>query len=126
MATKKSPLKKTEIKEYQKRLEEMRRQLTSHLAVASADAKVFDESAGYSQHQADQGTDDFDKTISLELSSQDYKKLKLIDRALQKIAENSYGICDVSEQPIPKARLDAVPWATMTVAAQEQLERENG
>jgi DnaK suppressor protein len=82
-----------------------------------------DESTGYSQHQADQGTDDFDRTISLELTSNEFEILRQIDRALEKIIENTYGVCDISGEEIPLARLEAVPYATMTVKAQEQIEK---
>jgi DnaK suppressor protein len=49
--------------------------------------------------------------------------LRHIERALEKIEENTYGICDITGQEIPLARLEAVPYATMTVKAQDQLEK---
>ena len=82
-----------------------------------------EEATGYSQHHADQGTDDFDRKISLEVTSQEFSILRQIERALEKINEGSYGICDISGEEIPKARLDAMPYATTTVKAQEKLER---
>jgi DnaK suppressor protein len=116
-------LKKSDITKFKKRLEEMRRQLTHSLKGSTAEVKTPDEATGYSQHQADQGTDDFDRTISLELTSKEYGILRLIDRALQKIEENTYGICDITGEPIPLARLEAVPYAIMTVKAQEKFEK---
>jgi DnaK suppressor protein len=116
-------LKKTEIAKFKKRLEEMRGQLMRLLQGSTAEVKTPDEATGYSQHQADQGTDDFDRTISLEVTSKEYELLRQIDRALEKIEENTYGICDVTNQEIPLPRLEAVPYATMTVKAQEQLEK---
>lgn len=116
-------LKKSEIAKFKKRLEELRGQLTHSLKGSTEGVKSSDESMGYSQHQADQGTDDFDRTISLEVSSKEYAILKQIERALEKIEENTYGICDVTNEEIPIARLDAVPYATMTVKAQEQMEK---
>lgn len=116
-------LKKNEIAKFKKRLEEMRNQLTVALKGSSADVKTPDEGGGYSQHQADQGTDDFDRTITLELTSHEYNILKQIDRALAKIDENTYGKCDITGEDIPLPRLEAVPYATMTVKAQEQLEK---
>src|SRR6478735_3399856 len=116
-------LKKADVAKFKKRLEEMRMQLTHSLKGSTAEVKTPDEATGYSQHQADQGTDDFDRTISLEVTSKEYEMLRQIDRALEKIDENTYGICDVTNQEIPIARLEAVPYATMTVKAQEQLEK---
>ncbi len=116
-------LKKAEIAKFKKRLEDMRHQLTRLLKGSTADVKSPDEAGGYSQHQADQGTDDFDRTISLEVTSQEYGLLRQIDRALEKIEEDTYGICDISGVEIPIARLEAVPYATMTVKAQDQMEK---
>lgn len=116
-------LKKSEVARFKKRLEEMRAQLSQSLKGSTAEVKKPDEATGYSQHQADQGTDDFDRTISLEVTSREYGILRQIERALEKIDENTYGICDISGEDIPIARLEAVPYATMTVKAQEQLEK---
>ena len=97
--------------------------MTKLLQGSAAEVKKPDEATGYSQHQADQGTDDFDRTIGLELTSEEYNILRQIERALQKIDDNTYGICDVSGEEIPLARLEAVPYATMTVKAQEKYEK---
>lgn len=116
-------LKKSDIARFKKRLEEMHRHLSQSLKGSTAEVKKPDEATGYSQHQADQGTDDFDRTISLEVTSREYGVLRQIERALEKIDENTYGVCDVSGAEIPLARLEAVPYATMTVKAQEQVEK---
>lgn len=117
------PLKKAEVQKFKKRLEELRNQLTHSLKGSTAEVKTPDEATGYSQHQADQGTDDFDRTISLEVTSREYGILRQIERALEKIDDNTYGICDITGEEIPLARLEAVPYATMTVKAQDQLEK---
>jgi len=117
------PLKKAEMIKLKKRLEEMRGQLTNSLRGSTAEVKTPDEATGYSQHQADQGTDDFDRTISLELTSKEYDILRQIERALQKMEENTYGVCDITGEDIPLPRLEAVPYATMTVKAQEKFEK---
>ena len=116
-------LKKSEIAKFKKRLEEMQKQITHSLKGSTAEVKTPDEATGYSQHQADQGTDDFDRTISLEVTSKEYGILRQIERALEKINENTYGICDITGEEIPLARLEAVPYATMTVKAQEKFEK---
>ena len=117
------PLKKTEVEKYRKRLEELRGQLTQTLKGSTAEVKTPEESTGYSQHQADQETDDFDRTITLEVTSKEYHILRQIERALEKIVEGTYGLCDISGEEIPKARLDAVPYATMTVKSQDKMEK---
>lgn len=117
------PLKAEELERVKKKLEHLKNQITRSIQEAKEGVKEFDESKGYSQHQADEGTDDFDKTISLEVSNKELTILKQIDRALEKIQEGTYGICDLSGKEIPKARLEAIPYATMTVDAQEKLEK---
>lgn len=116
-------LKKAEVKKFKERLEDLKKQMTRLLEGTAAEVKKPDEATGYSQHQADQGTDDFDRTIGLELTSSEYQVLKQIDRALEKIEEGSYGLCDISGDEIPLKRLEAVPYATMTVASQEKFEK---
>jgi len=117
------PLTKTDVQKFKKRLEELRNQITLALSNCTAEVKKPDEATGYSQHQADQGTDDFDRRISLEVTSQEFQVLRQIERALEKITEGSYGVCDISGEEIPKARLEAMPYATTTVKAQEKLEK---
>lgn len=116
-------LKKNEIAKFKQNLEALRAQITQSLKGSKEEVKNPDESGAYTQHQADKGTDDFDRTISLELTTQEFGLLKHIDRALEKIDENTYGICDLTGKEIPKARLEAVPYATMTVEAQDRLEK---
>ena len=115
-------LKKREIEVFKKRLEELKIQMTQFVIEASEEVKSNEDKRGYSQHQADEGTDDFDRTININLSDQEMKVLKQIDRALEKIEEGTYGVCDMSGEDIPIKRLEAVPYATMTVKAQEELE----
>ena len=117
------PLKAKELEKYKNELIELRKQLTNSIQGVKEEVKEQDESKGYSQHQADEGTDDFGRTISLELTNKEYSVLKQIDRALAKIDEATYGMCDISGKEIPKKRLDAIPYATMTVDAQEKLEK---
>ena len=116
-------LTKTQIAKFKAQLEALRDSLVQSLKGTTAEVKKPDEATGYSQHQADQGTDDFDRSITLGLTSNDYGILRQIERALQKIEEGTYGICDDTQQEISLPRLTAVPYATMTVAAQEKREK---
>lgn len=117
------PLKKNEIAHFKTRLLEMRAQITRMLEGAKKEVTAPDESKGYSQHSADEGTDDFVKNVNLEVTSKEFSILKQIDRALEKIEENTYGICDISGEEIPVRRLEAIPYASMTVQSQEKLEK---
>jgi len=117
------PLKKSEITLFKKTLEELRKKLVGSLQNSTAEVKKPDEATGYTQHQADQGTADLDKKINIELTAQEFQLLKKIDKALKKIEDGTYGICEISGEEIPKARLEAMPYAVTTVKAQERLEK---
>ena len=116
-------LKKSDIEEFKKQLIEIQKQINQTLGKVSEDVKTKEESKGYSQHQADEGTDDFVKNISIEISGKEQMILRQIERCLEKMEEGTYGICDVSGEEIPIKRLEAVPYATMTVKAQGQHEK---
>ena len=116
-------LQQVEIETFKKQLEELRLKVTGAINEAKVEVKELDESKGYSQHQADEGTDDFGKTINMEVSNKEYGILKQIDRSLEKIEEGTYGVCDVSEKEIPIARLKAIPYANVTVEIQEKMEK---
>ena len=53
----------------------------------------------------------------------DVARLERVDRALQKIAEGTYGLSDKSGEPIPRERLEAVPEALYTLSEEEVRER---
>ena len=58
------------------------------------------------------------------LSDMDFEKIKLIDRALEKIEDGSYGTCEGTGKVIPEARLNAIPWTPYTVDYAEQVEKQ--
>ncbi len=116
------PLDKQEIDRFKVRLEELRAQLTNMVRGAGETVKISEDQGG-SQNQAEEGTDDFVRNVNLEVSGKELKILRQIERALEKINEESYGICDLTAEEIPLARLEAVPYATMTVKAQEKVEK---
>jgi RNA polymerase-binding protein DksA len=74
-------------------------------------------------HMADMGTDNFDQEFTLGLMDGERKFLKEIDDALQRIEDGTYGICEGSGKPIPKARLEAIPWARYCVEYAGLLEK---
>lgn len=117
------PLKKSEIAYFKKRLEDLRVEMTKAVRASKEAVTQPDEAKGYSQHSADEGTDDFVKNISLEVTNKEFGLIRQIDRALEKIEEGTYGVCDITGEEIPYKRLEAVPYATMTVKAQEKFEK---
>jgi RNA polymerase-binding protein DksA len=80
--------------------------------------------SGYSFHMADMATDNFDREFNLGLATNEQNLLNLIDVALRKIKEGTFGICEKTGKPISKKRLMAVPYAPLCIEAQELEEKE--
>jgi len=83
------------------------------------------EASAFGMHQADAGSDAYDRDFALSLLSQEQDALYEIDQALKRIELGSYGICEMSGKPIPRARLEAIPFARFTVECQSQLEKQS-
>jgi len=89
----------------------------------SDESDVRDDAAD----EALESEDDAQKLAALELDGnlvvRDLERLERVDRALQKIAEGTYGVSDLSGAPIPRERLEAVPEAVYTLAEERGRER---
>jgi len=116
------PKFKPEWKGYYATLLDLRERLLSQMNGLAKESA--EEMSSYSLHMADSGTDNFDRDFALSLLSSDQDAIYEIEEALKRIEKNTYGICELTQKPIPKARLDAIPWTRFTVEAQAQLERE--
>jgi DnaK suppressor protein len=83
------------------------------------------EASAFGMHQADAGSDAYDRDFALSLLSQEQDALYEIDQALKRIELGTYGRCEMSGKPIPRARLEAIPFARFTVECQSQLEKQS-
>jgi RNA polymerase-binding transcription factor DksA len=83
------------------------------------------EASAFGMHQADAGSDAYDRDFALSLLSQEQDALYEIDQALKRIEVGTYGVCEMSGKQIPRARLEAIPFARFTVECQSQLEKQN-
>jgi RNA polymerase-binding transcription factor DksA len=79
--------------------------------------------SSYGQHMADAGTDTFDRDFALSMVANEQEALSEIDAAIKRVHDGSYGICEVTQKPISKDRLLAVPFTRYTAEAQKNLER---
>jgi len=66
----------------------------------------------------------FDREMDASVEEGIERRLKEVERALQKIEEGTYGVCEDTGEEIPRGRLEAVPEAIRTVEAQQRFERE--
>ena len=106
-----------------RQLIELRDQLQKIADTDEAEEAAIKNESG---SQAREYEDDAQKLAMLEtdgnLVSQDVDRLARVERALHKIGEGTYGFSDVSGQPIPDARLEAMPEAINTVQEQRASE----
>ena len=97
--------------------EKLVERIRGHMAAAEeGDRDLADE--------LDLATRDQDRGYVLRLADKEQKLLKEIDHALSKFGDNSYGICEGTDEPIGAGRLFARPWARYSIGYKEQLERE--
>src|SRR5688572_2456782 len=81
------------------------------------------EASAFGMHQADAGSDAYDRDFALSLLSQEQDALYEIDEALKRLDMGTYGVCEMSGKPIAHARLEALPFARYTVECQSQIEK---
>ncbi len=116
-------------KRYYKLLIDLRTHLTEGIELHSEETlkRSSKDDAGdlsaYGQHMADAGTDTFDRDFALSLVSSEQEALTEIDSAIKRIHDGSYGICEITQKPIAKERLLAVPFTRYSAEAQKDLER---
>jgi RNA polymerase-binding protein DksA len=77
---------------------------------------------GGEEDTADMASALMDKEMDLSVEDEIDDMLAQVDHALTKIEDGTYGICDISGNPIPKSRLEAIPWASLTVECQALAE----
>ena len=74
-------------------------------------------------HMADLGTDNFEREFTLSLMESEEDTLGRIEASLERIEDGTYGDCGECGAKIPKARLNAIPYATLCVQCASQSER---
>lgn len=123
--TNRSKLTPAEIKEFKDLLLAKRNEILDNVTSMEDETlrKQRSDLSNMPIHMADIGTDNFDQEFTLGLMDSERKLMKEIDDALQRIEDGTYGICEGSDKPIPKARLEAIPWARYCVEYASLLEK---
>jgi DnaK suppressor protein len=75
------------------------------------------------QDPADMAANAYTKELLVSMSANDRQLLKLIDEALERIADGGYGKCAHCGNPLPEKRLDALPWARHCLPCQDLQEK---
>ncbi len=116
-------------KRYYKLLIDLRTHLTEGIERHSEETlkRSAKDDAGdlssYGQHMADAGTDTFDRDFALSMVANEQEALSEIEAAIKRINDGTYGVCEITQKPIAKERLLAVPFTRHSAEAQKDLER---
>lgn len=120
------PQQQLDLESFRRRLEEMRastqREIDGlHEEVVNANQS---DSYGAKNHPAEDATELFTRERSLAIEAELQRELGRIDHALERIAQGSYGVCEVGGEEIPLERLEARPAATLCIAHQRERDQE--
>ncbi len=122
-------LKKTELDDYRQRLLALRARLrgdVSQMADAALNKRRSEANGDLSSmpiHMADIGSDNFEQEFTLHLMQNEEGALAMIEAALDRVEDGTYGTCEECGTRIPKVRLNAIPYASMCIkcaSAREQ------
>lgn len=83
-------------------------------------------SSSSGQHIGDAGSEAEVRDLTIRLLDKDREQIFEIDAALDRIRRGTYGICEISLDPIPKKRLEVRPFCRLTVKCQEEYEKKYG
>jgi len=122
----KTKLGKKDLNHYKELLLAKRRELVGDLSAMETEA-LRSSDGGTSHmpiHMADLGTDTHDQDLLLGLAEKEHLQLREIEEALGRIQVNTFGVCQATGKPIPKARLDAKPWAKYSIEAARKMENQ--
>jgi DnaK suppressor protein len=119
-------LDKEFVEKQRERLEELRAELTGVVRGLEEDQRSqAEDEEDFTEHDSgDMSQSLFDREMDATLEQTIENRLQYVERALQKIEEGTYGICDDTGEPIPRGRLEAMPEAIYTVEAQQRREGE--
>lgn len=122
----KTHLTRKELNHYKKLLIIKRAELVGDLSAMEAEAlrSNVGNISHMPIHMADIGSDAYEQDFMLGLAEAERKQIREIDDALQRIEDKTYGICQLTGEPIPTARLDAKPWARYTIEAARIMESQ--
>jgi RNA polymerase-binding protein DksA len=119
------PWTKPELAAIRADLEEQARELRGEITEAESAwaALQRDSGEGSGDDQADAGTKTFEREHEMSLAANSRDLLAQVERALQRLDNGTYGICENCGNPIGKARLQAFPRATLCVSCKQREER---
>jgi len=119
----KSPYSRKSLQPLKQKLHDLRQRLAGDIDSMGKEALRADEPEVDAENVADYGSDAFERTITLELMENEARTLRLINDALEAMEAGVFGVCAACGEPIPLARLEALPFASNCVKCQAAAER---
>ena len=115
-------MKKQELEFFRKRLLKMREDILNKAKKLKEDS--YNLGTDGIQDMADAASNTYTADILMSISDNDLTNLKDIDGALDKMAKNTYGICEECEEKISEKRLEANPVARYCITCKRQMEEK--
>jgi DnaK suppressor protein len=109
------------LKQQRKRLVAMRDELVGRASAEAAGRRAA--KSDEATEAEDDAQDMAQNEVDINIDVVEDRRLRAIERALEKIDEGTYGLSDASGDPIPKARLEAMPEALLTIQEEEAREK---
>jgi RNA polymerase-binding transcription factor len=106
------------------RLEEVRVGFAEEHLTDESEEESVGELSSVDQHQADVGTETFEREKDLTILEHVEAELADVEHALARLADGTYGTCEACGSPIGDERLDAMPAARFCLADQARAEHE--
>jgi DnaK suppressor protein len=123
-----SAFKTEELGSFRQTLQSLRARLRGDLSQMTDEALHWDNGGGTGNlsnvplHMADLGTDNYDQEFTLGLIENEQETLELINEALSRMENGTYGQCAECDEPITKPRLQAIPYAKHCIHCARKLE----
>ena len=112
---------KKKLDSFKKRLEERQQSLRKAVSRTEEDGRIADQDSA--QDVADRAANSYTKEFLFSQSNNDRQLLNMVETALQRIREGSFGECVNCGNEINSKRLEAVPWTRYCIECQEKKER---
>ena len=106
---------------YKKRLLAKQEELLRLVSKSEADGRQVDEEV--TQDIADKAANSYTKEFLFHQSDDNRRILQLVNEALERLKNGSYGLCVACQEEVQHKRLEAVPWARHCIECQEKQEQ---
>ncbi len=115
---------KAQLENEKQRLEELVESFQADDVSELSEQQSISELSGIDQHQADLGTETFDRERDLSILEQVEAELGYVEDALERLEQGNYGICEACGNPIDEERLKAMPASRFCIQDQALAEQE--